>query len=72
MVQKRFHDLVDPRDLQTVQKLIFDDDENENPTLIEDFDNDPDVDTDEGPAEESMGDSDSEESGTNEELYPNN
>ena len=64
MAQKRFYDLEDPRDLQTVQKLIFDNGENKNPTLKEDFDDDPDTDADGGLAEGSMGGSDSEESGS--------
>ena len=72
MAQRRFYDLEDQRGLQTFQKLIFDDDENENPTLIEYFDDDQDAEADEGPAEERMGDSDSVGSGTDEGRDPIN
>ena len=71
MSQKKFFSLDDPRDIEILQKLMFDDEEDKNPSQVEDFEDDADTDTEVMPAEERIGNSDTEESGTDDEPDPN-
>lgn len=70
MDPKRNYNLNDPRDIELLQRFMLEE-EDQNPTQQEDFQDESDTDAEDEPAIERSGNSDSEESGTDEEPDSN-
>lgn len=68
MDAKRKYNLNNPKDVENLRKFMLEEDENEDlSNQVEDFEDEPDTDAEDLPAEERVGDSDTDESGNEEE-----
>ncbi|KAF5307287.1 hypothetical protein FQR65_LT07003 [Abscondita terminalis] len=64
MDTKQILNLNDPKDIEYLRKFVLEKDEDEiHPNQVEDFEDEPDTDAEDEPAEERIDDSDTEESG---------